>query len=444
MRTLAHGVRWMLQGRTGFAATIQTFLVRLLILSINLATGIITARLLEPVGRGEQAAMILWPQFLAYAMTLGLPAALAYNLKRYPEKKSHLFAAALILGTLLGLLATVTGIIFIPQWLNHYSPEVIYFAQWFMLTAPLSLLSVIFMNALEVLNDFTTANHMRYLLPLTTLGMLLLFVLTGTLTPFTSGLAYIVPTVPIFLWMLVYTWRLLPPLWNNLVASSKQLLSYGVRAYGIDLLSRLSLQIDQALVIGLLEPASLGLYVVALSLSRMLSIMQASLVTVLFPKAAARPVAEVVALIGRAARISAAFSLLAAIALMILGPVLLRLLYGVEFVAAVPVFRILIIEVVIGDATWVLAQAFMALGRPGTVTILQGIGLGLSVPMMLVLIPRYELQGAAIALFLSTIVRLIFVLISYQLVLKVRPPSLLITLEDLAFIRAKVKFVLKK
>ena len=73
MKTIVDAIRWVLRGRSGSAATLQTILTRLLILAINVGTGIITARLLGPEGRGEQAAMALWPQLLGYAMTLGLP-----------------------------------------------------------------------------------------------------------------------------------------------------------------------------------------------------------------------------------------------------------------------------------------------------------------------------------------------------------------------------------
>jgi len=68
----------------------------------------------------------------------------------------------------------------------------------------------------------------------------------------------------------------------------------------------------------------------------MLNLFQSAIVTVLFPKAAG-PVEEVVTLIGRAVRVSMALSLLTSIAVMIVGPVVLRLLYGPEFIGAVPV-----------------------------------------------------------------------------------------------------------
>jgi O-antigen/teichoic acid export membrane protein len=98
-----------------------------------------------------------------------------------------------------------------------------------------------------------------------------------------------------------------------MLASLRALLPYGVRSYGIDLLGALSLQIDQALVVGFLSPAAMGTYVVALSLSRMLQLFQQAVVMVLFPKAAGRPADEVIALTGQAARISTVLTSLAGI-----------------------------------------------------------------------------------------------------------------------------------
>lgn len=434
MKNLANSVRWILQGRGGTAATVQTVLAKILILALNMGTGIITARFLGPQGRGEQAAIILWPQLLAFLMTLGLPAALRYNLKRYPENKSELFSATLLLSMGLGILASLLGILFIPQWLGHqYSAEVVRVAQWFMITAPVGVIWVNMVAALEATDDFSTANQGQYLTPLFTLVMLLVLLVTRSLTPITTSLAYILAGLPIFFWILIRLWQRFRPRWHNLGLQYKRLLSYGLRAYGIDLLGTLGGQVDQALVIGLLSPASMGLYAVALSLSRMLDVFQSAIITVLFPKTAARPIEEVIALTGRAARIGMACSLLAATGAMLVVPMLLDLLYGSKFVGALPVFRILAIEVVIGGTTGVLAQTFMALGRPGNITIMQGIGLGLTVPLMLVMIPAYGLIGAGLALLCSTITRFIFMLASYPLILKIRPPSLLITREDLDF-----------
>ena len=427
--------------RSGTSAAIQTMMVRVLVIALNMATGILTARYLGPDGRGEQAAMLLWPQFLAFTMTLGLPASLIYNLKKYPEERSKLFASALIMACGLGSIASLIGIIFMPRWLSQYSPEIITMAQWFMLTAPLSLLGITFRAAFTALDEFTLANQIRYLVPFATFLMLMGFVVSDRLTSITAALSYLLPSLPIMVWMLVRLWPRFQPSWQGLGDSFKKLTNYGFRSYGIDLLGVLSDRVGQALVVGFLTAASMGLYTIAFSLSRMLNTFEDAIISVLLPKTAARPLDEVVAMTGRAARVSTFLTAVTVVPLMILGPFLLELLYGDRFVAAVPVFRILLLEVLLTGTSWVLAQTFMAVGRPGTLTVLQGIGLGVSVVLTVLFVHpsglNMGMEGAGWALLASTATRLVFVLLCYPLVLKVPPPNCILTGEDIQYVKAK-------
>jgi len=66
-------LRRVLDLRSSVAAVVQTLLANVFIVGLNFGPGIITARLLGAYGRGELAAMILWPQFLSHALTLELP-----------------------------------------------------------------------------------------------------------------------------------------------------------------------------------------------------------------------------------------------------------------------------------------------------------------------------------------------------------------------------------
>lgn len=427
----------LLKGDSGAGATLQTLLARLIIIALNIATGIITARNLGPEGRGELAAMIIWSTFLANSLTLGLPSSLVYNFKHHPEEKSELFSAALLLGTMLGITASLIGVALIPFWLTQYSAKVVGFAQLLMLSVPALLLLQVFSAAFEASGDFTTSNQIRCLSPLVTLLALCLLLFGDQLTPFSAAVSYaMLGSLPVY-WLLIPLWRLFRPRWRNMKACCSRLLSYGARSYGNDLLNTAAAQVDQLLVIGLMSPASMGIYVVAVSFARMLNVLQLSVAIVLFPRAAARPAEEVVALTGQAARVSATLTLLVGIVVMIFGPVLLRLLYGSEFVEAVPVLRLLVIEVLFGGTAWVLMQTFMALGRPGTVTILQGTGFALALPLILMLVPVYGLMGAGFALLCSSAVRLALTLLSFPLLLKVHPPSLLITRGDILLLKQK-------
>ncbi|MEL6250284.1 MAG: polysaccharide biosynthesis C-terminal domain-containing protein, partial [Cyanobacteria bacterium J06627_15] len=88
--------------------------------------------------------------------------------------------------------------------------------------------------------------------------------------------------------------------------------------------------------------------------------------------------------------------------------------------------------------TQILAQALMAAERPGVVTLVQASGIGLNAVLALILIPQYGLTGAGIALVSATTMRLLLVLLSYPLVLRVRVPALVMGLDDVSYIRQKL------
>ncbi|MGB7264672.1 MAG: polysaccharide biosynthesis C-terminal domain-containing protein, partial [Terracidiphilus sp.] len=184
--------------------------------------------------------------------------------------------------------------------------------------------------------------------------------------------------------------------------------------------------------------------VVVLSISRMLNVFQTSVVMVLFPKAAGHSTNKVMAMTGESVRISGLVTVACGVIVSIAGPTLLRVVYGAEYVAAAGALRILVLEAVLSGITFVLAQAFMALNRPGVVTVLQGIGLSLSIPMMLWLIPRYGIYGAAIALLTSTSVRLIFVCAGFRIFLKTSVPRLLPAWSDIHSLLGACLFLLRE
>jgi len=419
------------KSRKGSRAVVQSIANKALILGLQAATGILTARELLPWGRGELAAMILWPLFVASVTTLGIPSSLIFYLRHRPEEKNRLIANGFLMAAILGVLAALVATMVLPWWLRQYSPSIVHAAQWFLITVPLCSITLAGRAALEASHDFTASNAIQTLTPFATLIGLLVFLAVGHFNPYTAAISYIAASIPAF-WLMAYrVHRVCHKPARPQIAVMRRILSYGVRSYGIDLLGTLALQVDQVLVVSLLSPGAMGSYVVVLSLSRMLNLFQNSVVMVLFPKAAGRPVGEVVSLTGVCVRISSMATAICGVMVCLTGPTLLRFLYGREYVAAAGALRILVIEVVLSGATFVLAQSFMALNRPGVVTVLQAIGLSLSIPMMLVLIPRFGIYGAAVSLLTSTVARLIFVYAGFRIFLKTKPPSLLPAVGDI-------------
>ncbi|MEM6450986.1 MAG: oligosaccharide flippase family protein [Cyanobacteria bacterium P01_D01_bin.105] len=438
MQFLASKINWLVKGEGGIAATLQTVFSRFFILAINLATGIITARVLGPEGRGEQAAIIFWPGLLASTFTLGLPLSIVYNFRRHPEKRSEMFGSALVLCSVLGLLASLTGYCLLPYILNQYSEQTIAFARIMVFVTISILLNLVLYGAYEGIQKFYMSNQALTLIAVMTLALLLLFSVSDNLNSYTSSIAYLVIHIPISVWLLISLWRTLKPKFKGILPSSKSLVSYGVRSYGIDLFNAVSDQINQALVVSALNPLEMGLFAISISFTNMLSIFRLSIVTVLLPKMAARSQKEVVEVTGLAARICAALTLGTGLLAIIVAPQLITFLYGADFIEAVILFRISVLEVLLTGVTLVLAQAFLSLNKPGIVTVLQATGLMAGIPLRLILIPAYGYVGAGVAILLSSIIRFVLIIACFPILLKCRVPNLLITKADIVYLAKNV------
>jgi len=418
---------------TSAAAVIQSVAARGLTMGINALTGILTARALRPSGRGELAAMILWPVFLANALSLGMPSALTFQLRRNPARQSQLVGAAFLLALLSSAGAALLGAWFMPAWIPQYSPRVILFARIFLFSAPITSLLAVGRASLESRGDFALSNQFLIWTPAMTLLALVGLLASRAMTPFSAALAYVPTGIVPLGWMLLRLAKACRPSLAHFRASARALFSYGIRSYGIDLCGTMAVYVDQALVVRLLQPDRMGAYVVALSLSRILYALHSSVVMVLFPKAVSCSAQIVAQMTGRAVRMSTAVAVLGGVGIVAFGPAVLNLFYGKAYRGADVVLRILVVEVILSGAGWVLSQAFMALGRPGVINALQITGLALTVPLMFLLIPRFGIAGAGAALLCSTIARLIFVLASYPLFLKIPLPDLVPKVEDLRF-----------
>ena len=102
LRQLASSVA---RGDRPLFAMFQTMGTQGLILCANLGTGVIMARLLGAYGRGEFAAVSIWPQLLAMMATAGLNGAIVYRMRRNAAESGAVVGAALLAGCFLSIVA---------------------------------------------------------------------------------------------------------------------------------------------------------------------------------------------------------------------------------------------------------------------------------------------------------------------------------------------------
>jgi enterobacterial common antigen flippase len=432
--SIADTLRVRLGDRGKVTMIAKVVVLRSVALAVNLITGLLTAAMLGPDGRAEQAALILGPQFLTCVSTLGLQASLIYNIKADPLNESSYLTAGILMCLVSGVVATAIGWFLLPAWLTLYDEDVVATGQLILLITPLSVVVPLLAASLETRNEFGLVNGSIYLQSLCTLALLVGLWWLDVLTPITSALAYIAPLFPATVFFIIMVRRILQPRISIGRQFFRRMTGYGIRFYGFELLGSLSVYLDQIFVISVLEPRIAGTYVVALSLSRALGVLNGAITTVLFPNLASLPVERIVETVALAVRVSSIITLTAAVGLSISSPFLINLLFGPEFAIAVTPLRLLLVDAVLLGSIRILYQAFHASGCPGIVTMIEAAGVTITMLAMMLVVPAHGAPGAALCVLAGSITRLVLVLAALPLVLQVSIPRLFITRQDLQWI----------
>lgn len=427
------------QAKDSVVAVAQTLFFNLAIQAANLGCGVISARALGPSGRGTMIAIIMWPQLMECALSLGTPLSFIYYVKKRPELERQLSGASIVLSLVCGLLGSLFGaLVIIPRSLHAYPAATIHFAQMMVFLAPIGLGAVTLLAQIQSSDAIGKYNVFRFLAPITTLVLLCVLRLTTMLTPYTTALVYLLAGLPGIGWLFYQVWKVRRPVFTRLLEPTRLLLGYGLRAWGIDLLGTVANQVDRVLVVTMLSSGSMGLYVVAQSAVGLLAVIPSAVKSVLLPRAAGRTKEEIAELTGRAARMTVFLMVLASAPPLLGGRFLLHMVYGDNFTAVTEILPFLVLEAIFDGVTMVLSQAFLAAGYPGIVTLLEGAGVLSAIPLVLLFIPIWGLKGAAAALLLATVVRFGFVMCSFPYRLGLVPPNVFIGYrEAIAFFRTR-------
>jgi O-antigen/teichoic acid export membrane protein len=163
-----------------------------------------------------------------------------------------------------------------------------------------------------------------------------------------------------------------------------------------------ALRLDQAVVGLFVTPVALGLYVVAQAFTNLPRIVAASIGMVAYPQVASHRDSAV----GRRAVwryffLGTALCALVVGALEIVAGELVTVFFGSEFSEATSIARILILGTFFMAARRVLTDGVNGLGHPGLGTVAEVASWLLLVPGVAILLPRYGVDGVALALTLA-------------------------------------------
>ena len=359
----------------------------------------LAARLLGAQGRGELAAAQAWPLFLATVGSFGLTEAVAYYAARSPSRARSALAAALVLALPATLVAVAAGVWLLPRVLHGHSTQVRDVATMSLVLVPLMTLTIAPSQALRGVGRYTSWNLLRLITPLAWLTVLIAVQGTRHADIRTLAIAFIGTTALAGAVAHVHAWATL----SGSAAPDRSLLApmlaYSAPTVGATIPNWLNLRLDQLLGVALLDAHALGLYVVAVAW-----------------RTAAHPLATVVAyhavptLAGvrhnpQRARTVYRTGVLAAIGTCVLllaaTPLLLPLIFGTEFQAAVPAALLMVVAGGLESVNAVGAECLRGVGRPRRVLAAEGVGLAITVAALPVLMVTGGIVGAASASLLS-------------------------------------------
>ena len=178
----------------------------------------------------------------------------------------------------------------------------------------------------------------------------------------------------------------------------RRCLGIGARGAGANWLSFLHLRADQYMVHTFLGPTALGLYGVAVWLGELITQVPAMLGMVLFPHVAAAQNQKQ----AFRATITWTLGVMGLVAVLILPlafltPIVVHLLYGDQFLGAVPLLRYYLPGVVVLSGLYLVNNHIAGLGYPMMYVVILAAALAINIGLNLFLLPRMGVAGASVS-----------------------------------------------
>ena len=376
----------------------RTFLYRIAIFTLTLLNGIVIARALTPAEKGAYNLAVALPRLLLRFGNLGVGDAAIYQIGKRTHSfryiTANVFSLALVVGALLTGLAILLYQPLSQSFLKGVEPVFFLVA---ICTIPPALLTDFAQDLLRGVRDIRAYNRSRtghYVFLLIGTSILLLALslrLPGAM------LAFVLMTVGDIALVLVMLRRHTPlglDADRDLVGDMSH---FGLRAYVMQLVMYLNYDLDIFIVnFFAKDTASVGFYSLAAGLAETLWYLPNAVTVVLFPTIAAN-LKRGGELTPKASRHVLFLTLLSAVALALVLPLLLPFLYGARYAPAIEPLLLLLPGVVTLSVFKVVSTGLFGRGQPMLASWAAIIGLTLQIALDIVLIPAHGINGAAIA-----------------------------------------------
>ena len=383
---------------TSANAARQTLVANVALAGLSFITGVTAARLLGPVGRGNLAAIQLWPSVLAVLAMLGMSDSLAYFSAKEPDRANVYLASSIQVALLSSIAFIGLGFVLLPQVLHHYPHTVVREARWYLILIPLYALVLLPSHALRGTSQFAWWNVLRVAPSVLWACVLAIGAITAHGTPGALSAGNLLALSLLGIPVAAIIFHSIPGPYRSRRTESKSLIRYGLPAAGAFLPQLLNLRLDQLVMATVLPSRDLGLYVVAVAWSSAVNPIPYAIGMVLLPKVAGAPSRQArTEILRRTVRVGAWSTFLTVVAVASVTSFAFRLLFSPSFRAAIPAALILVGAGGLFAFNFILGEGVRGLARPAISLYAELGGLAVTAATLAVFLRPLGIVGAALS-----------------------------------------------
>lgn len=383
--------------------TLYAFGASLILMPLSLANGILIARTVGPEGKGALDLILATAGLLIMVLAFSLPPAVTYvvakgntNVRALAFRILGVAAAQTIITLLILVLVANTkySAKFLPPGVGRWLiPGIALFVL-------LELLTAHWRAMLVGRQQITKVNNVEML------GRLIQFLLLFSVAAILASQNSRISVAVLFVLTLIVSGFInitlllkLKPAFKDPTgtASFREVLQFAMPSYLGNLAQFLNYRLDVFIVSILAGYASVGRYTLAVGLGQLIWLLSNAAATVLLPKIAAAEHENSAAHTMRVNRLSLGASFAGAVVLGVTATQFIPILYGEAFRGSIDALLWILPGIVAFSTVNVLAAYLSGIGKPHLNLIVATISLIATISLDLLLIPKFDIVGAAIA-----------------------------------------------
>ena len=383
--------------------TLYAFGASLILMPLSLANGILIARTVGPEGKGALDLILATAGLLIMVLAFSLPPGVTYVVAK---GNTNIRALAFRLLGVAAAQTVITLLILVLVASTKYSPKFLPpgVGRWLIpgiaLFVLLELLTAHWRAMLVGRQQITKVNNVEML------GRLIQFLLLFSVAAILAFEGSRISVAVLFALSLIVSAFInitlllkLKPAFNDDsgTASFREVLRFATPSYLGNLAQFLNYRLDVFIVSIFAGYASVGRYTLAVGLGQLIWLLSNAAATVLLPKIAAAEHENSAAHTMRVNRLSLGASFAGAVVLGVAAILFIPLLYGEDFRGSVNALLWILPGIVAFSIVNVLAAYLGGIGKPHLNLIVAVVSLIATISLNLLLIPRLNIVGAAIA-----------------------------------------------